>query len=77
VLLSNLVFKPVAVKLERRTEQRVVLMNMIMQGVSMMSQRRGPALMRETLNSFMAQYQDEINDRGGRDDDADPAPERG
>lgn len=77
VLLSNLVFKPVAVKLERRTEQRVVVMNMIMQGVSMMSQRRGPALMRETLNSFMAQYQDEINDRGGRDDDADPAPERG
>ncbi|EJC60750.1 protein MotC [Alcaligenes faecalis subsp. faecalis NCIB 8687] len=32
----------VAVKLERRTEQRVVLMNMIMQGVSMMSQLTGP-----------------------------------
>lgn len=63
VLLANLVFKPVAVKLERRTEQRVVLMNMVLQGVSMMSQRRGPALMRETLNSFMAQYQDEINAR--------------
>src|SRR5690606_14590166 len=53
VLLSNLVFKPVAVKLERRPEQRVVLMNMLMQGVSMMRQRRGPALMREPLNSFM------------------------
>ncbi|HLR82326.1 MAG TPA: MotA/TolQ/ExbB proton channel family protein [Paenalcaligenes sp.] len=60
VLLSNLIFKPVAVKLERRTEQRVVLMNMVLQGISMMSQKRGPAVMRETLNSFMAQYRDEL-----------------
>lgn len=66
VLLANLVFKPVAVKLERRTEQRVVLMNMILQGISMMSQKRGPAIMRETLNSLMMQYDDEINDQGLR-----------
>ena len=66
ILFSNLLFKPVAVKLERRTEQRLVLMNMVLQGVSMMSQKRGPAMMRETLNSFMAQYQDEINDGNGR-----------
>lgn len=63
VLLANLVFKPVAVKLERRTEQRVMLMNMVVQGISMMSQKRGPAVMRETLNSFMTQYRDEINDQ--------------
>lgn len=62
VLLANLVFKPVAVKLERRTEQRVVLMNMVMQGIAMMSNKRSPALIRETLNSFMAHYHDEIND---------------
>lgn len=68
ILLSNLVFKPVAVKLERRTEQRLVLMNMVLQGVSMMSQKRGPAMMRETLNSFMAQYHDEIDDGNGRDE---------
>ena len=68
VLFSNLVFKPVAVKLERRTEQRLVLMNMVLQGVSMMSQKRGPAMMRETLNSFMAQYHDEIDDGNGRDE---------
>lgn len=66
VLLANLLFKPVAVKLERRTEQRVVLMNMILQGISMMSQKRGPAIMRETLNSLMMQYDDEINDQGLR-----------
>ena len=66
ILLSNLIFKPVAVKLERRTEQRVALMNMVMQGISMMSQRRGPAFMRETLNSFMAEYDDELNDEENR-----------
>lgn len=66
VLLANLVFKPVAVKLERRTEQRVVLMNMILQGISMMSQKRSPSFMRETLKSFMMQYDDEINDGAQR-----------
>jgi len=80
VLLANLVFKPVAVKLERRTEQRIVLMNMILQGISMMSQKRGPSFMRETLNSFMMQYDDEINDgsrqtRQPKGDGAAPAGE--
>jgi chemotaxis protein MotA len=74
VLLANLVFKPVAVKLERRTEQRIVLMNMILQGISMMSQKRSPALMRETLNSFMTQYDDEINDMGLRQKNRMQAP---
>lgn len=60
ILLANLVFKPVAVKLERRTEERLVLMNMIMQGISMMSAKRSPAMMRETLKSFAAVYVDEI-----------------
>ncbi|GAB3391118.1 motility protein A [Azotobacter armeniacus] len=64
VLLANLVFKPVAVKLERRTEQRVVLMNMVLQGISMMCNKRSPGMMRETLNSFIAQYRDEIRDEG-------------
>jgi chemotaxis protein MotA len=62
ILLSNLVFKPVAVKLERRTEQRLVLMNMVLQGISMMCAKRSPALMRETLKSFVAHHEDEIFD---------------
>jgi chemotaxis protein MotA len=65
ILLANLVFKPVAVKLERRTEQRVVLMNMIMQGVAMMSAKRSPSMMRETLKSFVAEYENELSDRTG------------
>lgn len=67
ILLANLVFKPVAVKLERRTEQRIVTMNMVMQGISMMCSKRSPALMQATLDSFMANYKDEIDDSGRRD----------
>lgn len=62
ILLANLLFKPVAVKLERRTETRVVLMNMVLQGISMMCERCSPSLMRETLKSLMAHHEDEIFD---------------
>lgn len=62
ILLANLLFKPVAVKLERRTEQRVILMNMVMQGIAMMCKKRSPSLMRETLKSFVQSFDDEIRD---------------
>ncbi|BCO26384.1 chemotaxis protein PomA [Rhodoferax lithotrophicus] len=62
ILLSNLLFRPVAVKLERRTEQRLILMNMVLQGISMMCAKSSPGLMRETLKSFVAHYEDEIFD---------------
>lgn len=78
ILLANLVFKPVAVKLERRTEARVVLMNMVLQGISMMCERRNPTLMRETLKSFVAHYQDEIFDGrapGKNGEERVPAPQ--
>ncbi len=64
ILLANLLLKPVAVKLERRTEQRVALMNLVMQGISMMCNRRSPAFMRETLKSFIARYDDDIRENG-------------
>jgi len=62
ILLSNLLFRPVAVKLERRTEQRLILMNMVLQGISMMCAKSSPTLMRETLKSFVAHYENEIFD---------------
>lgn len=64
ILVANLVCKPIAVKLERRTEQRLIIMNMVLQGISMMCAKRGPALVRETLKSFMAHIEDEIYDGG-------------
>ncbi|WP_136066770.1 motility protein A [Modicisalibacter radicis] len=62
ILLANLVFKPIAVKLERRTEERLIAMNMVLEGIALISKRRLPSFIEETLNSFMATYQDEIRD---------------
>lgn len=62
ILLANMICKPIAIKLERRTEKRVERMNMIMQGISMMCDKRGPAAVRATLEAFMMHIEDEIND---------------
>jgi len=67
LILSNLIFKPIAIKLERRTEGRVMVMHMIMEGTILLADNRSPAFIRETLKSFVAQHEDEL--RGGRDED--------
>lgn len=71
ILVANLVCKPIALKLERRTARRVESMNMVLQGISMMCEKRGPAMVRETLNSFVMHVEDEIYDGGAA---AQPAP---
>lgn len=70
ILLGNILFKPIAVKLERRTEERLIAMNMVLEGVAMMSKRRPPSFIEDTLKSFSAQFDDEIRDNGM------PAPAR-
>jgi len=62
ILLANLVFKPFAVKLERRTEERVIAMNMVLEGISLITKRRLPSFIEDTLHSFAATYHDEIRD---------------
>lgn len=62
IVLANLVFKPIAVKLERRTEERLIAMNMVLEGVSLMSRRRLPSFIEETLKSFMVHHHDELCD---------------
>lgn len=62
LMLANLVFNPIAIKLERRTEQRIMIMSMIMEGVTLIAERRTPSFIRETLNSFIAHYDDELKE---------------
>lgn len=71
LLLANLVFKPIAIKLERATEQRVMLMTMVQEGISLLSQRRGPAVLRETLQSFIQHYDNELDTAPLSDEEAD------
>ena len=67
LLLANLIFKPVAVKLERRTEKRVMLMNMALEGVLLVREQRSPGFIRQTLQSFAVHYEDELRSRPGSD----------
>jgi len=46
---------------------------MVLQGISMMCEKRGPAVVRETLNSFVLHVEDEIYD-GGAGAAAQPKP---
>ena len=59
-MFSNLVFNPIALKLERRTEQRIMIMSMVMEGITLIAERRSPAFIRETLYSFIAHHDDEL-----------------
>ncbi|MFN4312068.1 MAG: motility protein A [Ferrovibrio sp.] len=61
VILANLVFRPIAIKLEQRTAQRVAKLNMLLEGVSLLALGRGPTMVREAMNSFMRDYRDEIH----------------
>ena len=61
LLFANLVFNPIAIKLERRTEHRVMIMSMVMEGITLIADRRNPSFIRETLNSFIAHYDNELN----------------
>ncbi|WP_229819696.1 motility protein A [Kushneria pakistanensis] len=63
ILLANLLFRPIAVKLERRTEERLIAMNMVLEGVSMISRRRLPSFIEATLNSFISEAHDELGER--------------
>lgn len=73
ILLANLLFKPIAVKLERRTEERLIEMHMVMEGVMLVAKRRLPSFIEDTLHSFMAEHQDEIRGPAPRTD----APDAG
>ncbi len=62
LIMANLIFHPIAIKLERRTEQRIMIMSMIMEGITLIADRRNPSFIRETLKSFIKHYDDELKD---------------
>ncbi|MGR9116703.1 MAG: motility protein A [Gammaproteobacteria bacterium] len=60
LILANLVFTPIAIKLERRTEQRIMIMSMVMEGITLIADRRSPSFVRETLKSFVVHHDNEL-----------------
>lgn len=58
LLLANLVFKPIATKLEQRRHIRTVRLTMIAEGVAMIYQNRTPSSLQEFLLGFMEEQGD-------------------
>jgi len=52
-------------ELEDRTEQRVRTLGMALEAVNLISQQRTPSYIRETLYSFLADYDDEVMGNSG------------
>lgn len=60
VILSNLIFKPIAIKLEQRTVHRVAMMNILLDGVILVRLGRTPALVAESLETMLIEHEDEL-----------------
>jgi chemotaxis protein MotA len=56
IVASNLFFKPLAIKMERRTNQRLMQMGMLMEGMLLVHERRHPTIIKETLEAFEDHY---------------------
>lgn len=53
LLLSNLLFKPIAVKLEQSRQLTTIKLSMIAEGLAMLQQNRTPSAIHDTLKSFL------------------------
>lgn len=57
LLLANLLFKPVANKLEQRRNQHVIQLSLLAEGVALIHQHSTPSAVRDTLMSFLQDSQ--------------------
>ncbi len=57
LVLANMALKPLAIKMERRVQQRLVIMNVFVEGVVLLHERRHPTVMREALAAYLMQHQ--------------------
>lgn len=66
VLLSNLVFKPMALRIERLAERRIESLRILLEGILLMNERRSPTAIRETLRSLVEAPADAEMSQPGR-----------
>jgi len=60
LLLANLVFKPIASKLEQRRNQHVLKLSLLSEGIALVHQNRTPSVVRDTLMSFLQVQDNEL-----------------
>ncbi|MEN8761171.1 MAG: MotA/TolQ/ExbB proton channel family protein [Thiogranum sp.] len=60
IVASNLIFKPLAIKMERRTSQRLMRLNSLREGILQIYEKRHPTLIKDTLDAFYAHHQVQV-----------------
>src|SRR3546814_5112026 len=60
VVLSNLIFKPIAIKIEQRTQRRVATLNILLEGIMLVSLGRSPTVVTDAMQAFINETRDEI-----------------
>lgn len=53
LILANMIFNPIAEKIDRRAEERVQLMSMILEGLVLIGEHWHPEKVHDALNSFL------------------------
>ena len=53
LIAANLIFTPIAIKMERHIEQREVLMNLLTEGLILISRRTPPEIIQDELKAFL------------------------
>lgn len=64
LICANLIFKPIAIKLEQRTNRRVAQLNVLLEGIVLTHLGRSPTLIADQMEALLAETKDEM--RGGR-----------
>ena len=57
LVLANMIFKPLAMKMDRRAQHEITSMNFILEGIMLLHQRRHPTIIKEALTMYMLQLQ--------------------
>lgn len=60
LLLANLFFKPIAIKLEQRTARRVAHLNVLLEGILLVRLGRSPMVVSDALAEFVRERRDEL-----------------
>ena len=60
LILANMIFKPLAMKMEQRVRLKLTAMNVIVEGIVLLHQRRHPFLIKEALATYMLQHQGSV-----------------
>jgi chemotaxis protein MotA len=63
LIFANLIFKPIAIKLEQRTARRVTQLNILLEGVVLTHLGRSPTLIKDQLENLLTESKDEMRVR--------------